>query len=279
MYNQSSFQINRPSPLVDKHLSELTKDIMAGAFDTTYTSDFYNEFRTMCSNWILSSKLNVIKNIDTLPNVDLMHGCTHFIDSLYMQGKIQVLKNDYRYHERLGTAIIADNINDLIPTIPLIISNPFPSTGTCREDFTQILEYCNTNNIAVHIDAAWYTTAKNVCIDASHPAIKSIGISLSKGLGLGWNRIGIRWARHRTSDAIDIANNFNMINRAPCLIARHFIKNTNPDHLWNTHKSRYRQICKDFSLTPTDTIYLAMSENGPVGVSPLIQYLENSLRN
>lgn len=277
-YSKNLFQIDRPSPLIDIHLQKLTADIISQNIDMSYSTNFYSEFLDLISTWILSSNLNSINGIEKY-TPQLMHGCTHFIDSLYMQGPTQVLVNDYRYHARLGNALIKNHYTDLLPNVPLILSDPFPSTGSSHIDIGKILNFCTNKNIDVHIDAAWFTNAKNTHIDATHPSIKSIGTSLSKGLGLGWNRIGVRWVRQVTQDAITIANQFNMINRVPCIIARHFINNTQPDHLWNAHRDRYYQVCNDFELTPTDTIYIALNNGNPVGISKLIQYLENFNRN
>lgn len=66
-----------------------------------------------------------------------------------------------------------------------------------------------------------------------------------------------------------------MNNRALAMIGLHFIRNLTPDHLWSTHTDRYYKVCKDFDLTPTNSIYLALQDGQPVGVSPLIRYLEN----
>ena len=111
--------------------------------------------------------------------------------------------------------------------------------------------------------------------DFSHPQIKSVGISLSKGLGLGWNRIGLRWTKESKADSITIMNDFQMNNRALAMIGLHFIRNLPVDYLWNKHSERYYKICKDFQLTPTNAIYLALRNGQPVGVSPLIRYLED----
>jgi hypothetical protein len=125
------------------------------------------------------------------------------------------------------------------------------------------------------VDGAWLTCCRGINFDLSHPSISSIGISLSKGLGLGWNRIGLRWTKQTEPDAITIMNDFNMNLRAPAMIGLHFIRNLEPDYLWMTHGERYAKVCKDFNLTPTNSIYLALHNGQPVGVSPLIRYLEN----
>jgi hypothetical protein len=68
-------------------------------------------------------------------------------------------------------------------------------------------------------------------------------------------------------------NDFNMNLRAPAMIGLHFIRLLEPDYLWNKYGDIYKQICKDFGLTPTQSIYLALRNNQPVGLSPLIRYV------
>jgi hypothetical protein len=191
-----------------------------------------------------------------------------------MQGPVQVLRGDYRYHERLGLAYVKD-VGSLIPDIPLIIAMPFPSIGAPHQDMEEILHECKIKNIAVHIDGAWISCCRDITFDFSHVAIRSVGVSLSKGLGLGWNRVGLRWTRQTKADSVTIMNDFRMNNRALAMIGLHFIRNLPPDYLWNAHCDRYYKVCKDFNLIPTNSIYLALRDNEPVGVSPLIRYLEN----
>jgi hypothetical protein len=227
------------------------------------------------TGWLFKSKLNHLTGFDNFDRVDIINGCTQFIDNVYMKGPVQVLRNDYRYHERLGLAYVKD-VGSLIPDIPLIVAMPFPSIGAPHHDMGEILNECLVKKIKVHIDSAWITCCRDIIFDYGHPAISSVGISLSKGLGLGWNRIGLRWTRQPNADSVTIMNDFNMNLRAPAMIGLHFIRNLEPDYLWNKHGERYHKVCKDFNLVPTNSIYLAIKEGQPVGVSPLIRYLENA---
>ena len=86
--------------------------------------------------------------------------------------------------------------------------------------------------------------------------------------------MGLRWAKQSGPDAITIMNDFRMNNRALVIIGLHFIRKFPIDYLWNTHLEKYKQVCKDFELTPTNSIYLAMNDGCAIGVSPLIRYLE-----
>jgi hypothetical protein len=153
---------------------------------------------------------------------------------------------------------------------------PFPKVGAPHPDMKEILDECVLKNIAVHIDSAWISCCRDVDFDYSHPAIRSVGISLSKGLGLGWNRIGLRWTKDTKADSIVIMNDFHMNNRALAMIGLHFVRNLPTDYLWLTHGNQYYKVCKDFNLIPTRSIHLALKDGHPVGVSPLIRYLENA---
>jgi hypothetical protein len=273
-YSIDYVEIERPSPLSDLKIEQLIQDVMNGKLDSDITDTVYTNFKKETTDWIFNSKLNSLTGFDDFNRVDIINGCTQFIDNLYMQGPVQVLRGDYRYHERLGLAYVKD-VGSLIPDIPLIIAMPFPSIGAPHQDMEEILHECKIKNIAVHIDGAWISCCRDITFDFSHVAIRSVGISLSKGLGLGWNRVGLRWTRQPKPDSVTIMNDFRMNNRALVKIGLHFIRNLPIDYLWRTHGDRYYKVCKDFNLTPTNSIYLALREGHPVGVSPLIRYLEN----
>lgn len=273
-YSADYLEVERPQPLTDNRIEQLIQDVLSGKLDKDITDQVYVNFKKETSNWIFNSKLNNLTGFDTFDRLDISIGCTQFIDNLYMKGPVQVLHGDYRYHERLGYAYFKD-VGSLIPDIPLIIAMPFPSTGAPHQDMEEILYEAQKKRIDIHVDGAWVTCCRAINFDVSHPSIKSIAISLSKGLGLGWNRIGLRWTREKRADSISIMNDFHMNNRALAMIGLHFIRNLPTDYLWNTHGDNYYKICKDFDLMPTNSIYLALRNGQPVGVSPLLRYLEN----
>ena len=273
-YSERYLQVDQPSPLFDAAIERCIQDVLSGKMDTDITDSVYTNFKHEMEEWIFSSNLNNIENIKNFSRVDIINGCTQFIDNLYMQGPVQTITSDYRYHERLKLSYIKD-VGSLIPDIPLIIAMPFPSVGAPHPAMEEILYEAHQKRIDVHVDGCWVSCCRDICFDLDHPAIKSIGISLSKGLGLGWNRIGLRWTRNFKQDSVTIMNDFRMNNRAVVKIGLHFLRTFPVDYLWNTHGDRYYKVCSDFNLTPTNSIYLALKDNQPVGVSPLIRYLEN----
>jgi hypothetical protein len=274
-YSEEWLETERPQPLSDNKIESLISDVLSGKLDKDISDTVYDNFKQEVEQWILSSPFNSLSGLETFNRKDIINGCTQFIDNLYMQGPVQVITGDYRYHERLGLAYVKD-VGSLIPDIPLIVAMPFPSIGAPHPDMTEILNECKVKNIAVHIDGAWITCCRDVTFDFNHEVIRSVGISLSKGLGLGWNRIGLRWTKDSVADSISVMNDFNMNNRALAMIGLHFIRNLPVDYLWFTHGEQYYKVCRDFNLLPTKSIYLALRNGQPVGVSPLIRYLENA---
>lgn len=272
-YNPKFLETDRPQPLVDNRIESLIQEVLSGKLDTDISDQVYVNFKKEMADWLAGSELNNITGFDSFHRVDIINGCTQFIDNIYMQCQPQVLIGDYRYHARLGNQWSSSGL--LREGVPLVIAMPFPSTGAVHTQMGEILDEAKDKGIDVHVDGAWVTCCRGINFDVSHPAIKSVGLSLSKGLGLGWNRIGLRWTRQTAADSVTIMNDFNMNLRAPAMIGLHFIRNLPPDYLWNTHKEQYYKVCSDFDLTPTNSIYLAINNGHPVGISPLIRYLEN----
>lgn len=267
-------EINQPKPLYDKNIQKEIENVISGGIDKDISNFVYRDFLSETENYIFSSKINTLRGQQVFNRKDIIIGCTQFIDNLYMQGEVQSLHGDYKYHERLGKTPVP--FTNLKKNIPLIIAMPFPYIGDKLPDMEVILDRCYDQNIPVHIDGAWITCSRNIDFDFSHPAIHSFGISLSKGLGLGWNRVGIRWHRsYDPKDSISIMNDFNMNLRAVVKIGLHFVRKFPVDYAWNTHREKYEYICKKLDLKETNSIHLAISQAGPVGIGKIINYLEN----
>ena len=272
-YTADWLETDRPQPLTDTTIEHMIQDVLSGKLDSDITDEVYINFKAEMSTWVFNSKLNKLTGIEAFDRVDIVNGCTQYIDTLYMNGVLQVIEGDYKYHERLKLYWDKREAGMLAKDVPLVIAMPFPRIGAPHIQMKEILDECLEKNIPLHIDGAWVTCCRDVEFDFSHPAIHSVGISLSKGLGLGWNRIGLRWTRNVKPDSVTIMNDFRMNLRAPAMIGLHFVRNLPPDYLWNKYGDMYYQICNDFNLTPTKSIYLALNNDQPVGLSPLIRYV------
>jgi hypothetical protein len=270
-YSSKWLEVDRPQALCDNYLESLFEQITTG-WTADHTLAGIDEFKHQASNWILSSTLNQLSGFDNFNRLDVIIGCTQFIDNIYMQCQPQVLVGDYRYHDRLGNWGTRPGL--LKEGVPLIIAMPFPSTGTVHIDMEDILDEAQDKGISIHVDGAWLTCCRGIDFDLSHPSIRSVGISLSKGLGLGWNRIGLRWHKDAVNDSISIMNDFNMNCRMLTMVGNHVLANVESDYLWKTYSELNAKVCRDFDLTPSNAIHMAYTKDGNfVGLSPLLRYL------
>jgi hypothetical protein len=287
-YDEYYLEKTKCRPFFDNHHKFLIQNIIDKKdYNWNFLDDSYSEvkfegtlpvfkkFKSLFTQHITSSTLNNIVGLDSAIRLDIIQGCTQYIDNLHLKGEIQVLEKEYSYHHRLGKFIVGCTPNTIRPKVPLIISAPFSSIGKQRSDMNQILDTCAELSTPVHIDAAWLTAARNVNIDFSHPAIESFGVSMSKGYGTsGWNRIGLRWTKNNSEDSITLMNDNLQITAYPVVIANYILENTQADHLWNLHGANHIKICNDFGLTPSDTIHMTTKDNQVIGISPLLRYLE-----
>jgi len=66
-----------------------------------------------------------------------------------------------------------------------------------------------------------------------------------------------------------------MNNQALVSMGIQFIEKFGVEYFWRKYEKEYFQVCKDFSLTPTKAIHLAIKDNAPVGIRPLLRYLKS----
>ena len=238
--------------------------------------DLDQKFKDKFLEWLRSHELSTFKGLDAFPCVDVIHGCTQYIDDLYQRlgHCLRTLKNDYKYHLRLNRDIVYFNFREVCHTNDrqeLLISMPFPYYGDVHPEMQGLLDKCNTLEIPVHVDAAWVSCIRHIDFDFDHPAIHTIGFSLSKG-GLGGNRIGIRLSRKKPDGAVTLMNDFNMNSQALMSLGIEYIQRLGPEYFWKNYEEKYDRICRDFDLEPTKAIHLAKEKDGrPVGVRSLLR--------
>lgn len=289
-YTEEWLQEIRPQPMYDKNINRIIKDFHDNGVKNgcPHEDELYEVFKKEFDDWINRSTFNSLTGFDAYSKRDICIGCTQFIDNLYMKhgyNGLMTFEGDYRYHWRLNNDIKYITTKDLM-TIgfgrfnidgrhkPLLIALPFPKTGDIYLDMDVILNKCYELNIPVHIDGAWITCCRDITFNFNHPAIHSFAISLSKGLALGWNRIGVRYARTHQNDSISLMNDYHMNCRSLTWLGLHFLRSLEPDYFWKKYEDAYNKICKDFNLLPTKAIHLARLQDGTSrGVRPLLRYL------
>lgn len=260
MYSKNDLLTDSLPPISDKTLSDLRLIVKSKPVSSP---DVYSAFVDQAKHYFASSKRNKLFGLDQFAFVDATIGCTHFIDNLiqkYSLSGLQIFEHDYKYYQRLDPGIKFATVGKLDPQRPILIAAPFPGYLDLHIQWKQILDECLEKDIDIHIDGCWMGAATNIELDLGHPAIKSIGFSLSKSLGMHWNRIGLRFSKiNDPHDSITIQNKFSMIPE--CLMHNAIVAmdQVEIDYLWNTYEAKHIDICKQLYLRPSKIIYAAHS--------------------
>jgi hypothetical protein len=274
MYDKNWLQVERPQPMYDSSINDFYSEIWINS--PVHIEDLDQRFKSEFTKFIQAHSSSRILGLDSFEHVDICVGCTQYIDDIYQRvgyGNVQIVANDYRYHWRLNPDLMAADISALSPGKDLIISMPFPAIGDVHPRMQEMLDHCATKRIPVHVDAAWLTCCKDIDFNFSHPAISSVGISLSKA-GLGNNRIACRFSRVRPHGAISIMNDFHMNNQSLMHIGLKFMQDIGPEYFWRRYARAYEQVCSDFNLIATKAVHIAKTVDGhPVGIRPLLRCL------
>jgi hypothetical protein len=262
MYNRDQLIIDRLPVLFDYRLAEFKHAIITGQL-RDIDPDPYSRFKTRAIQFFQSSARNSLSGLDEFASADITMGCNHFIDNLIMKqglAGLQILEHDYSYYSRLNPGIIYCKSGYLVPKIPLLIAAPFPGYLDLHPNWEQLLDECFVKEIPVHIDACWLGSANDVHINLSNPCIKSIAVSLSKGVGMGWNRVGLRWSREEDpTDSITIYNQHDMIPESLVRNGLLAIDEFDIDYLWDTYGDKHRAICRELYLRPSKIIHACFS--------------------
>lgn len=229
----------------------------------TYPKDphAYTRYFLECvDNWINSHQRVKYIGLETFPRRDAILGTTQQLDELHMlHGKsIATYNGEYKYHRRL-TDFTVKQINtysELVSGDVLILSYPSCITTNQINEFPELLDHCWEYSIPIHIDGAWFGQCRNFSVDVTHPAIKSISVSLSKALGMGSQRIGIRYTRERVTGPISIMNDFDYANVSDMWLGVKMIEHFGPDYWWKNYEDLYSKVCKDFNLIESDSIHV-----------------------
>ena len=262
----------REELLTDKliHIEDTKiKQVKQDWLHSDYTGDVtLTEVTEKAAEWLLSSKRNSVNGIENFAKSDVIYGCTDYINNFLMKEKqYQIIKDDYSYYKLLGKSENA--VGELEPNVPVIVSLPNWHHGNSRPDWQDFLQECETKNINIHIDAAWYTAANGMQLDVDHPNIKTIAFSLTK-TGFQWNKFGIRFSRQKTIDSITVRNASGWVNLNTINCANFVMDNIHIDHAWDTHEDHYKQICHELDLEQADFIHVAKKNGKPIGVANIL---------
>ena len=239
----------------------------------TYT----NHFLVTIDEWINTHKHISFLGLDTMPIRHAIFGVTQQIDELHYlyRDKLVIFENEYFYHKRLNPDIKCITTSDELQQGDiLVVSYPFAgNAGAEIPNFIQILDHCYDIGVDVHIDGAWFAQCRNVSLDTSHPAIKSVSISLSKAFMMGNQRIGIRYMRDNIRGPISLNNDYTYVSTSDMWIGCHMMNTWGPDVWWGNYEAEYNKIGKDFNFTPSNSFNIAYDNDRAICIRTPFRFL------
>lgn len=265
--------------LKDNFLLELKSKILFGEL-VDRSDNPAKKFTEMMLDYVKRSNCFNLHNIDLFPIKEIIIGCHHYIDGILVANgisNVQVLEHEYKYYEKLNPDWQWAVPGNLVPNLDLIIATPFPGYLDLHPEFLSILDECTQKNINVHLDCAWLSCSNNLEIDLSHPSIKSIGISLSKGYSASWNRIGVRFTKAKDpTDPITIFNNANMCPESVVRNGICLLEHVPIDYMWNKYGARYYSLIDKHDLEEGKILFAAYGKDRIIySLSHMLKETEN----
>lgn len=262
-------------PMYDRAFNQALREKMGHCFgpSDSIKTTFFEKF----DGWIHGSKLNSVRGLEAFPNRDFILGVTHSIDDLHIAFglKLVAMEGEYPYHTRMRPDFVYRKLETLRSGDVLVFSIPFCRYGAEHPQTREILQRCQELKIPVHADAAWYGCLRDFHFDFNHPAIETVSFSLSKSLGLGSHRVGVRYSRTRHTGPVTIINNFAMEISSVMHAAVTMIDQFGPDYLQNRYGRAYTLTCEHLGLLPTNALHVALEkdEGQLVGIRPFLRFL------
>ena len=254
-------------PIQDDYLKSLKENFFTGNQKLVPPETF----KHIANDWFKSSKLNNLGGWQKFPKIDITLGCTHYIESTCLKygWNIQHLPNEYSYYSINGKKPI--EVDDLQENVPLIVSVPTWQSCSIRHDWDKVLRIAEQRNIKIHVDGAWFQSARHIEFDFDHPSIQDFGMSIGKGIDVGWNRIGLRWSRQKSVDSITIMNQFDQIHHTAITCGAFLMDHIEKDYAWNKYSEANKKIADELGLHQTSSCHVLRDDNNKLwGIGKII---------
>ena len=217
-------------------------------------------------NWIMDSKMNKVKGLTRFKYRDMINGTTQAFDEAYYRysnKRLRIFRGEYAYHKLVvkNFAFLDDEDGNYIPTEEndwVITSYPFCGNGSVPPHFDTLQEDCLEKGIPLLLDCAWFGTCRDLTIDVYHPAVTEVCFSLTKGIGLGNIRSGIRYSNYDDDLPIRQQNNYNHLPLGAAQIGIWQMQKFSADFIPNKYEKMYEHVCIMNGLKQTNCMMIAM---------------------
>ena len=225
------------------------------------------EYLKKIHEWIHSTEANVVKGLARFKHRDMINGTTQAFDEAYYRysnKRLRLLRGEYAYHKRVvgNLSYLDDENGNYIPVEEndwVIVSYPFCGNGDIPPHFDQLQDDCLKKNVPLLLDCAWFGTCRDIYIDVNHPAITEVCFSLTKGIGLGNIRSGIRYSNYEDNLPIRQQNNYNHLPLGAAQVGIWQMQKFGPDFIPNKYYDPiYKHVCFTHNLKETNCMMIAM---------------------
>lgn len=259
-YDKHNKPFGNAFAIADPHVLEVL-DTDISILEAISKNNIHIEFLENYREWIQSSNGNRVIGIKEFPHMCFTNGTTEAFDKFYAKystRRFRFFKGEFVYH-RLSCrnnnykwAYIENEKLDKNDVV--IISLPFSDTGNKHIHLESILDNCNTLDIPVLLDCAYFGVCSNINIDLTYPCIKEVTFSLSKTFYSAYLRIGMRLSREDDDDPLFVTNKMGYVNRVSAQIGLSLLKNFSPDYIYNTYRDRQLEYCKILEVEPSNCV-------------------------
>lgn len=247
-------------PVTDNRIKKFITEL--NPVNDLYNEELPSKFIKEFMDWISASGNNTLTGLELFTSQKLVCGTVQAFDHFYFRHKnkrFRFHKGEFMYHSAcLKHGCDWKYLEDepLKHNDVLITSVPFSDYGRQHVDLEYYLDICNSLDIPVLLDFAYYPCTKNINVDLSQwKCVETITFSISKAFyGAEFLRVGVRCERTDTDDGIDVFNSVEMNNRIDLSIASSLINQFSVDWNWQQYASVYNKIIEDRDLLPTDCI-------------------------
>ena len=232
-----------------------------------YSEDILPKFINRYYEWIQTSSLNKLHNLDKFSVIDFIHGASQGFDFWYQKHhsrRFRSLKGDYAYHKvswknYFNWAYLEDD--ELREGDALIISVPFSDLGAKHPDTEFLLDRCDELKIPVFIDAAYYCIVRDLEFDLDRSCIDTIVFSMSKAFyGAERLRIGLRCRKVNEDDGCVLFNQFHCVAKIAAGVGYELCDKYEHDYNQNKFREKQIEVCRDLNLTPSDSVLFGLTD-------------------
>jgi len=218
-------------------------------------------------SWIQHSSYNQLHGLDAFANTaycaGALEGIANFVHRHAVKRRLRFSRAEF-----VGSKIACNHAQanwlfledaKLAKNDAVIISLPFSGNGGHHNDYDNIIEYCNKNNVPVLLDMAYYGISYNIKVDVDQPCISDIVFSLSKCFSVPM-RLGLRLTRHEHDDLIQVNSNMKLINRWAVNAGIKLLNDFDINWLVDRYRPLQHAICMENNLEITNTLTLALGQ-------------------